>query len=88
MASYQDIEIRLKVVEAKIDFALRTFAVTRSYEHPLMPGKVINEQKTLLDIYHEANSLGMSIADVVKPDIEPTTTTVDPLAAATENVNG
>lgn len=56
MPSYQDIETRLRVIEDKVEFILKTFTVTKQYESLLVPGQVIRESKTLLDVYRELKS--------------------------------
>lgn len=61
MASYQDIETRLKTVEDKIDFVMTTFTVTKESRSRLMPAEVIRETKTLLDVYREVKSTNLEI---------------------------
>jgi len=61
MASYQDLETRMRVVEAKIDLVMKSFQITKRYEHPLVPGQVIEERKSLLDVYHELNHHGITV---------------------------
>jgi hypothetical protein len=57
---------RLAIIEDKLDFVMRTFALTSRYEHPLVPGQVVTETKNLLDIYRTAKRLHMSNEDVVR----------------------
>lgn len=75
MASYQDQEVRLRVLEDKIDFVMKTFAVSQRYEHPLMPGQFVTETRTLLDTYRQMKGLGMSPEQVTdklpESSIEP-----------------
>lgn len=61
MASYQDIDVRLAVVEDKIDLIMKTFSITKRYEHPLNPGQLVTETKSLLDIYREIKQQGLEI---------------------------
>lgn len=62
--SYQVLAVQVAVIEDKLDFILKTFSVTKQYEHPLVPGQVIREVKTLLDVYRELKGLGAVIVPV------------------------
>jgi hypothetical protein len=83
--SVQDHETRLRVLEDKIEFVMKTFAVTQRYEHPLMPGKFIQETKTLLDTYRQMKGLGLTPDEVTGPLPEVPGLQGDTLP---ENVNG
>jgi hypothetical protein len=61
MASYMDIDVRLHVVEDKIDLIMKSIRIQSRYEHPLVPGQVIVETKTLLDVYRELKGLGLEV---------------------------
>lgn len=53
MASYQDIESRLRVVEDKIDFTMKAFAVQRTERSAILGGNDRVVTKHLLDLYRE-----------------------------------
>ena len=61
MASYQDIDTRLKVIEDKVDFLLRSFTVTRQERSVLDPSKVIVQTQTLADVYREIKTTGLVV---------------------------
>lgn len=63
MASYQDIEARLGVVERKLDFIMNAFTVTKQTQSRLMPEHVTVETKTLLQAYRELQ--GAEFIDMV-----------------------
>ena len=58
MASYQEMDVKLKVLEDKIDFVMRTFSVA----NPLTP---FSKPKSLLEIYHEVKTGGYSLQQAV-----------------------
>lgn len=62
MASYQDIETRVQVLERKVDFVMKQFKLG-------MPnGSVINPQmviKSILDLYNEAQTGVIGEGEVV-----------------------
>lgn len=62
MASYQDIDTRLKVIEDKVAFILKSFTVTRQEQSILDPSKVLVTTQTLGDVYRELTSRGAIIA--------------------------
>jgi hypothetical protein len=70
MASYQDIETRLRVVEDKIDLVMKSFQITKQYQHPLVPGKVVQETKSLLDVYRELKAANAQIENPAPEVIE------------------
>ena len=72
MASYQDIDVRLSIVEDKIDLVMKSFQITKQYESILVPGQVIRETKSLLDVYKELRREGV---EVINP--APVTTESD-----------
>ncbi len=63
MASYQDIDVRLAVVEDKIDFIMKLANVQKREPSTLMPGEFITSQMTMLDLYREVKAAGASIED-------------------------
>lgn len=65
--SYQDIATQVASLQDKVEFILKTFTVTKQYESVLVPGQVVRESKTLLDVYHELKGQGA----VVNPFAEP-----------------
>lgn len=67
MPSYQDIDQRLKVIEAKVEFVVKSFAV----KNPLNP---FGPPSTLLDIYHATNATGLGL---VAPPEESTDGSVE-----------
>lgn len=83
MPSYQDIETRLRVCEDKLDLIMKAFTITKRYESALMPGQVITETKTLLDIYRETKREGLIIHNVTD---DPAT--VEKIEQGVEKENG
>lgn len=69
VSSYQDIDVRLAVAEDKLDFVMKTFSVTKQYESFLVPGQVIRETKSLLDLYREVKGVGLTL-EAAKPSSE------------------
>jgi len=59
--SYQDIDVRLAVVEDKIDFVMKTFSVTKRYRSILSPDQEVVETKSLLELYREVKGLGLEV---------------------------
>ena len=59
MASYQDIDVRLSVVEDKIDLVMKSFSITKRYQSSLVPGQFVEEKKSLLELYREIKGLGV-----------------------------
>lgn len=57
MASYQDIETRLRVVEDKVDLIMKSVTFTKKFRHPISD-EVVTESMTLLDIYRQLKTLG------------------------------
>lgn len=62
MPSYQDIEARLRSVEARLDFTMRAFAVQQMEPSRLDPSKQVPVQKSLLDLYREIVTSGDGVA--------------------------
>jgi len=56
--SYQDIAVRLSVVEDKIDMIMRSFSIKKRYQSPLVLGQVVEEVKSLYDLYREIKTSG------------------------------
>jgi hypothetical protein len=55
MASYQDIDSRLGVVERKIDFLMTMGQVTKRTPSLVDPRGFTETSMTVLDLYHEMN---------------------------------
>lgn len=58
MASYQDLAVRVAVLEEKIDFTMRAFAVQRSEPSKIIGGGMTVVSKSLLDLYRELKAGG------------------------------
>ena len=67
--SYQDINTRLKVVEAKLDLVLRMATVTKRTPSTIMPGEFITEQMSLLDLYKELAASGGNLIDAPAEEV-------------------
>lgn len=80
--SYQDIESRLRTVEDKIDFVMKTFSVTRAEQSILVPGQVIQTTMTLLDVYREMKTQGAMI--IPFPSSKPTDEVASPIDEVTD----
>lgn len=61
MSSYQDIDVRLAVVEDKLDFVMKTFSVSKRYRSPLAPEQEVVETKSLLELYREVKGAGLIV---------------------------
>jgi hypothetical protein len=61
VASYQDIDSRLGVVERQLNFILEHIPVTREERSFLDPSQVIRTRCTLKDLYREATSQLLSL---------------------------
>ena len=59
--SYQDIAVRLSVVEDKIDMIMRSFSITKRYSSRLVPGQVVEEVKSLYELYREIKGAGLTL---------------------------
>ena len=68
MASYQDIESRLRTVESKIEFMMRQFKITKQEILPTLDSQgrpiVKVETKDLLDLYHEVKNGSVELVEV------------------------
>lgn len=58
MASYQDIETRLRSVEDRLDFTMKAFAVQRIEKSKIIGGGDTVVNKSLLDLYRELSQAG------------------------------
>lgn len=58
MASVQDLETRVGVLERKIDFMMSLAQVTKRAESTVMPGEYITTQMSLKDLYREISNAG------------------------------
>lgn len=77
MASYQDIDTRLREVEAKISFTMKAFAVMR--QSPIIGGPP--QRMCLLDLYREA--VGMTF-DGVSSQVDTLDSPPAPVEAGVE----
>lgn len=59
MASYQDLDVRMSVVEDKIDMIMKSFSVTKRYQSILVPGQEVVETRSLYDLYREIKTQGL-----------------------------
>lgn len=64
MASYQDLETRLAVIEDKLDFTMQAFAVQQRVGSPIVGGQDKLVTKTLLQVYREMKGRGLTPADI------------------------
>jgi hypothetical protein len=64
MASTQDLESRLGVVERKLDFVMKLAQVTKRTPSIISPGDFLMEQISLLDLYREVSTSGGEIVEV------------------------
>lgn len=60
--SYQDIETRLRGVEAKLDFTMRAFAVQQMEQSRVDPSKQVPIQRSLLELYEDIVRTGDGVA--------------------------
>jgi hypothetical protein len=63
MASYQNIDSRLKQIERKVDFIMKLGSVTKRQPSTLMPGEFIVSQHSMLDVFREIEALGATIEE-------------------------
>lgn len=61
MASYQDIETRLRVIEDKVDLILKAAQVTIGTPSTLVPGEVIKETITMGELYKRLRQTGAAL---------------------------
>lgn len=52
---------RIGELEAKIDFVLKTGSVTKREHSRVMPGEFISTQMSLLDLFNEIKSNGLTV---------------------------
>jgi hypothetical protein len=64
MASYQDMEVRLGVVERKLDLVMRCASVQKRTPSTLMPGEFITETITMEQLYKELSNSGDELVPV------------------------
>lgn len=64
MASYQDIDVRLGVLERKVDFIMKLASVVKQTPSTLMPGEVVSEKISMLDLYREISTSGDDLVPV------------------------
>lgn len=69
MASYQDIETRLIVVEDKIDMLMKMASVTKREPSTLMPGEFVTTRLSLLDLYRELKREGVTLEEPVRETV-------------------
>lgn len=77
MASYQDIETRLRTVEAQLEFVMRSFTVNRTKESKLIGFPPQTEVRNLLDLYREFVAAPAMVIPGFIPD--PNDSTDEPL---------
>ena len=67
MASYQEMDVRLAVVETKIDMLMKSVQIIRTSPTGMLDDKgapvMRREQKSLLDIYREIQAAGAEVAN-------------------------
>jgi hypothetical protein len=68
MPSYQDIEMRLKIVEDKLDLVLQCAQVTVGTPSALMPGEVVKKQISLGELYKTLRQSGADLVAVKKDE--------------------
>lgn len=59
--SYQDIDVRLAMVEDKIDFIMNAFSVTKRVPSILAPGEYVAQTMTLKEAYQELKAAGVEL---------------------------
>ena len=80
MASYQDIDTRLHVVEDKVDLLLRSIRITKREPPKIIGGEAVVVTKSLLEIYHEMKGLGFSASQLAGTGAEPDASGANPNA--------
>jgi len=63
MASYQDIETRLAVLEDKIDFVMKVFTIRVTHQSNIIGGEPTVKNVSLLDAYLDVKAAGLSVAN-------------------------
>jgi hypothetical protein len=66
MSSYQDIDVRLSVVEDKLDLLMKMASITKREPSTLMPGEFVTTRMSLLDLYREIRREGIDVLEAVK----------------------
>lgn len=66
MASYQDLDVRVAVLEDQVLFMLKSFSFQQKTAIAGPDGREVLVQKTLLDIYREAKAVGAEIENASK----------------------
>lgn len=74
--SYQDLDTRVRQMERKLDFIMKTITITHQYRSPLMPEQVMTESRSLLELYRAVNLAGL---EIMSPE-EARTNGLDPSA--------
>lgn len=59
--SYQDIDVRLAVVESKLDFVMSTFSISKRYRSIVAPDQEVVETRSLLELYREVKGAGLTV---------------------------
>jgi len=86
--SYQDIESRLRAVEDKLDFVMKTFSVTRQERSIIDPRQVLTTSMTLLDVYREVKSAGALVIPFEKKEEQAVAPVVAPTSSDEVVENG
>lgn len=58
MASYQDLETRLQVIERKLDFLFQIMTFKKRTPSTLMPGEFVVETINMHELYKDASNGG------------------------------
>lgn len=64
MASVQNLESRIGVIERKLDFIMKLASVTKRTPSTLMPGEYIDERISMKDLYNEISTSDSELAEV------------------------
>ena len=70
MASYQDLESRVRVLEDKIKLVMQVASVTKKTPSSLMPGEFYTEQMSLEQLYREIQTQGAKLEKVEDGDAD------------------
>ena len=64
MASYQDLDIRVKMIEEKLALVLQCAQVTVGTPSTLMPGEMVKETISLGELYKRLRATGATLEPV------------------------
>jgi hypothetical protein len=72
--SYQDIKTDVEVIKDKLDFIMKSFTMTKTYQTPnlgLEGGyKTVKEAVTLAQLYRDLKGLGAEVIDEITQDAQ------------------